>query len=169
MANKVPSNPTTTATNPVRQAFVLPDLEAARQFGARLAGNLKPGDIIRLEGDLGAGKTEIARSVIQAKAQALIEVPSPTYTLVQLYKFPDLKILHVDLYRLGHCDEVEELGLFDETDAVLMIEWWSRAEDMLPQPSLTIQLQQGLEADQRIVSLTSMMDRWADQFDSLSL
>lgn len=86
-----------------------------------------------LAGDLGAGKTELARAVIRARAGALIEVPSPTFTLVQTYELDDLRIVHADLYRLEEPAEVVELGLEEQlAEAAVLIEWAERAAGYLP-------------------------------------
>lgn len=109
------------------------DEAAMERLGQDLAAAVKPGDVLALNGDLGAGKTTLARALIRALADdAGIEVPSPTFTLVQDYRlrFP---ILHVDLYRLGSAEEVEELGLDDAADrGVVLVEWPERAEGRLP-------------------------------------
>ena len=83
-----------------RSALLLPDLDATRALGRRLAAALAPGSVVLLEGDLGAGKSELARAVIRSLAGAEIAVPSPTFTLVQTYELPTLEVSHSDLYRL---------------------------------------------------------------------
>ncbi len=135
------TSPTTTATEPVRAVRRLPSKEATRRLAARLARLLRPGDLVFLEGDLGSGKTTLARALIRARAGADIEVPSPTFTLVQRYELPDLTLVHADLYRLSAPEEVEELGLEEalETAAVL-VEWPERAADLLPPPTLVLRL-----------------------------
>lgn len=110
----------------------LPDEAATRAFGAALAPHLRPGDFIALTGDLGAGKTALARALIQARFGPGGEdedVPSPTFTLVQTYETPDLLITHADLYRLDDPQDVRELGLNEALDeGALLMEWpdkWS--------------------------------------------
>ena len=95
-------------------------------LAATLAAALRPGDIVALSGDLGAGKTTFARAVIGALGWEG-EVPSPTFTLVQPYD-TDPEVWHVDLYRLDDPREADALGLF-ETDAVLLVEWPERLGD----------------------------------------
>lgn len=107
----------------------LPDEAATAAFAARLAARLQPGDVVLLSGGLGAGKTALARGLIRALGHAG-DVPSPTFTLVQTYDAPTVRlpVWHADLYRLEVPDEVEELGL-DEglAEGALVIEWPERA------------------------------------------
>jgi len=108
---------------------VLPDEAATEQFAADIALLVKPGDLLALSGDLGAGKTTFARAFVRAFCHASdIEVPSPTFTLVQTYSAPDgTVVFHSDLYRLKGPDEIEDLGLEDEREsAVLLVEWPDR-------------------------------------------
>ena len=109
-------------------------------LGARLAGILQPGDIVALTGDLGAGKTTLARGCIMAKTGAQ-EVPSPTYTLVQTYDAKDMEIWHCDLYRLENPNDAYELGLIDAfEDMTCLIEWPERLGTLLPEDRLTIHI-----------------------------
>lgn len=119
----------------------LPDEDASRALGEDLAAMLRPGDVLALRGDLGMGKTTLARAIIRGvSADRNLEVPSPTFTLVQAYqaRFP---VHHFDLYRLASPDELEELG-FDEAirDGVVLLEWPERAEDLLPADTVTVLL-----------------------------
>ncbi len=109
-------------------------------LAAHLAAALRPGDIVALSGDLGAGKTTLARAVLRALGWTG-EVPSPTYTLVQTYDPPDvpLSVWHVDLYRLAGPDDADGLGLF-ETDAALIIEWPERLGNRLPADALCLHI-----------------------------
>ncbi len=103
--------------------FVLADEAATTSFGARLAALLEPGEVIALEGDLGAGKSTLARGLIRALG-VQGEVPSPTFTLIQQYDTAYLMVAHVDLYRIEDAGEVEELGLEDALDyGALVVEW----------------------------------------------
>jgi tRNA threonylcarbamoyladenosine biosynthesis protein TsaE len=116
------------------------DEAAMAALAVALADQLRPGDTIALSGDLGAGKTTFARALIAALGWPG-EVPSPTYTLVQSYDPPDVRVpvWHVDLYRLAGPDDVDALGLF-ETDAALVIEWPERLADRLPADALRLTL-----------------------------
>jgi len=97
--------------------FDLHDEAATRQLASNVARILRPGDVILLEGPIGAGKTFFARGVIQAILGVAEDVPSPTFTLVQVYDGPRGDIWHCDLYRLTHPDEAIELGLEEAFEA----------------------------------------------------
>src|SRR5471030_2545552 len=94
-----------------------------------IAAALAPGDLVTLSGDLGAGKTAFARALIRHLAgDETVEVPSPTFTLMQSYELPRFNLVHADLYRLAGPGELAELG-FEEAgeDAVTLLEWPDRA------------------------------------------
>lgn len=114
--------------------MLLADAAASEEFGARLAAAVRPGDVITLAGPLGAGKTSIARGLLAALGLE-DEAPSPTFAIVQPYEPPEtrLPVMHVDLYRIEHVEELDELGL-DEArgDSVLLIEWPERAPGRWP-------------------------------------
>lgn len=107
-------------------------------LASRLAAVLRPGDVVALHGDLGAGKSTFARGLIKALGWAG-EVPSPTFTLVQPYEDLPVPVWHVDLYRIEHPSEVDALGLL-ETDAALLIEWPERLGQRLPSHALHLSL-----------------------------
>jgi tRNA threonylcarbamoyladenosine biosynthesis protein TsaE len=120
--------------------FDLADDAATRAFGARLSAILKAGDMVCLSGELGAGKTTLARGLIMALT-GTGEVPSPTYTLVQTYAGPEFEIWHFDLYRLKSSDEIWELGVEDAFyDGVCLIEWPSRLGALKPEGTLDIDI-----------------------------
>src|SRR5580698_59029 len=105
----------------------LPDLAATTALGARIAAVLKAGDTVTLAGDLGAGKTVLARAILRSLGVAE-DVPSPTFTLVQTYETPTLVVRHYDLYRIENASELDELGLEDALDeGAALIEWPDRA------------------------------------------
>jgi len=120
----------------------LPDLAATKKMAARLAPVLKSGDVVALDGALGAGKTEFCRAVIHALGYRG-DVPSPTFTLLQIYQptgdCPPL--WHMDLYRLEHPEEAFELGMEEGFEtAISLIEWPSRLGRYLPEGVLTLRL-----------------------------
>ncbi|ODT81460.1 MAG: tRNA (adenosine(37)-N6)-threonylcarbamoyltransferase complex ATPase subunit type 1 TsaE [Pelagibacterium sp. SCN 64-44] len=119
----------------------LPDDAATAALGAELAAGLAPGELVLLKGDLGAGKTALARAIIRALAgDARLEVPSPTFALVQPYDTPRGPVLHADLYRLGDAREVEELGLLDNADAIVLVEWPERSPEIVAAATLAVTL-----------------------------
>jgi tRNA threonylcarbamoyl adenosine modification protein YjeE len=123
-----------------RMAVALPDLAATARLGAAIAARLAPGDAVLLKGDLGSGKTTLARAVLAALGVSE-NVPSPTFTLVQAYETPRLTVSHYDLYRLKREGELEELGLEDALEqGAALIEWPERAESRMPWDALTAAL-----------------------------
>jgi tRNA threonylcarbamoyladenosine biosynthesis protein TsaE len=119
----------------------LPTDEATARLGRDLAAVARPGDSILLEGPIGAGKSTLARAFIRARMGRDEEVPSPTFTLVQVYEAAGVEIWHADLYRLGHPDEVWELGLDTAFDsAICLIEWPDRLGRHLPPGALHVRL-----------------------------
>lgn len=105
----------------------LEDDAATAALGRRLAAALRPGDILRLEGDLGAGKTALARAIIRTlSGDPELDVPSPTFALVQPYDTPAGPLLHADLYRIADPRETDELGLLDRSDGIVLLEWADR-------------------------------------------
>jgi tRNA threonylcarbamoyl adenosine modification protein YjeE len=120
---------------------LLADDAATEAFGAELADSLKPGDLVVLEGDLGAGKTALARAIIRRLAgDPTLDVPSPTFALVQPYDTAKGLILHADLYRLGDPREVEELGLLDNPQAIVLVEWAERSPEIMAAATLKVAL-----------------------------
>jgi tRNA threonylcarbamoyladenosine biosynthesis protein TsaE len=115
--------------------------EATARLGVALANALRRGDLVMLSGPLGAGKSTLARAVIRALTRPDEEVPSPTFTLVQVYEGPAFPVAHFDLYRLGGPDEVYELGL-DEAleEGAALVEWPERLGARLPPDRLGIEL-----------------------------
>ena len=132
----------------------LPDEPATSALAARLAAIARAGDVIALNGDLGAGKTAFARAFIRARGAAGEEVPSPTFTLVQVYEGAGPAIWHFDLYRLTSADEVWELGVEDAfASGISLIEWPDRLGLLLPQNRLDITLDFGDRQEVRRASI----------------
>lgn len=105
----------------------LPTRRATRRLGAALGAVLRGGDLLLLEGELGAGKTFLVRGI--ARALGVPErqpIQSPTFALVHEHPTPRGRLVHADLYRLGSDDEVAELGLLEDDDAILCVEWGER-------------------------------------------
>lgn len=131
------------------------DLAALGRVAAALAAIARAGDVIALEGDLGAGKTAFARAFIRAAHGFEVEVPSPTFNIVLTYAAPPGTIWHFDLYRLRAPEELFELGLEDAfTAGISLIEWPDRLGDALPNDALTVTLTVGERPDTRHLSLT---------------
>ncbi|MBO1324367.1 tRNA (adenosine(37)-N6)-threonylcarbamoyltransferase complex ATPase subunit type 1 TsaE [Acetobacter sp. TBRC 12305] len=122
--------------------------DATARLGAMLAGLTRAGDAILLSGPLGAGKSVLARAYLRSLCHAPdMEVPSPTYTLVQPYTVPARAcgtdvgaVHHFDLWRLGGPEEVEELGWDDAREGVVLVEWPERLEDLTPPEALFVTL-----------------------------
>lgn len=153
-----------------RCEIALADVSATEKLGAVLSGLVGPQDVIALWGDLGAGKTSLARALIQTLLTAAgkhEDVPSPTFTLVQTYEADGLPIWHADLYRLSDPDELIELGLEEALEhGLLLIEWPDRMADELPPERLDIELKEA--GDGRVVRLTGRGHSWEDRVNRMS-
>ncbi len=119
----------------------LPDLAATEALAAALAARVRPGDAILLEGDLGAGKTAFARAFLRALTNdPTLDVPSPTFTLVQTYDTPQGPVHHYDLWRLTGCGAMTELGWDDALEDIVLVEWPDRLGTLTPPHALTLTL-----------------------------
>ncbi len=110
-------------------AVALPDLAATTRLAEQIAAALRPGDVIALSGTLGAGKTTLARAILVALGH-IGEVPSPSFSIIELYEPPGVRlpVVHADFYRLADPAEVAEIGLDDyRQDAALIAEWPEKA------------------------------------------
>lgn len=124
----------------------LADTEA---LGTRIAAGLRTGDMVALKGDLGAGKTTLARAVLRALG-VTERVPSPTFTLVQSYDTPRFPVRHYDLYRIRNPREIDELGLEEALEeGAALIEWPENAGGRLPGDALVISLMANDEQSRR--------------------
>lgn len=130
---------------------------------------LSHGDVLLLEGPIGAGKTHFARSLIQSLLPVLEDVPSPTFTLVQVYDGLSSEIWHADLYRLSAPDEVVELGLTDAfEDAICLVEWPDRLADLAPENALTLRFEISPQEERRVLTLSSASVHWADKLAAIT-
>jgi tRNA threonylcarbamoyladenosine biosynthesis protein TsaE len=128
-------------------------------LGARIAAGLGTGDVVALRGDLGAGKSVLARAILRALGVAE-DVPSPTFTLVQTYETPKLVVRHFDLYRIEDPSELGELALDEALDeGAALIEWPERAPSRLMDDALAVHLET-LGGDKRRAQISGP-SRWA--------
>lgn len=135
-------------------------------IAAAIADLAEPGDIIALAGDLGSGKSVFARAFIYALG-GTGDVPSPTFTLVQMYELTPSNVLHFDLYRLEKPDDALELDLDDAFhDAISLIEWPARLGAYLPSRRLLITFEFGPKEDARTLHLDAP-DAWARRIEGL--
>ena len=134
--------------------MILADEAATARLGEAVARVLRAGDVVCLSGPLGAGKSTLARALIRALTTPKEDVPSPTFTLVQFYEGPRLKVAHFDLSRLTDPDEAYEIGL-DEAleDGAALIEWPERLEGRLQGDRLDIEIALADDANGRRVRI----------------
>ena len=140
------------------ETVVLPSEQDMLDFGGVLAKRVSPGDVVYLCGDLGAGKTTLIRGLLRALGYN-DRVKSPSYGLIESYPFADRQVHHLDLYRLGHAEEIEYLGIPDLLDdgSLLLIEWAEKGEGYLPPSTIQIQIAD-LPNGSRRLSLASSGD-----------
>ena len=135
--------------------------EKTSQFAQAIGRSLGPGDVILLEGGVGAGKTHFARCLIQSLLNAPEDVPSPTYTLVQTYETSVGEVWHADLYRLTDISEIDELGLSQAfADAICLIEWPDRLGDQAPDKALYLRFETSGKDEERRVSMSWSAPIW---------
>lgn len=148
----------------------LPTAEATERLGHEIALVARPGTAIQLEGDLGAGKTMLARAIIRSLAGgAQIEVPSPTFTLVQTYDGGRMPVAHADLYRIGEGSEVGELGLADLARShLLIIEWPDRLAAPLLDDVLAIRIDGTGNQRRAVLSGKGSWKQALDRLDAIS-
>jgi tRNA threonylcarbamoyl adenosine modification protein YjeE len=150
---------------PFARRIALPDPAATVALGGRIAAGLADGDAVALEGDLGAGKTTLARAILRALG-VTEDVPSPTFTLVQIYETPRLTVRHYDLYRIENASEMDELGLDDAlVEGAALIEWPERGEGRLPSDMLHIALAAS-GPDARMATINGPA-KWAKVFEDV--
>ncbi len=140
-------------------AFCLPNLAATEALGRRIAAALRPGDAVLLDGPLGAGKSALARALIRAAVgDPALEVPSPSYTLVQAYDTSMGPLHHFDLWRLDGPGAVIELGWDEAIEGVVVVEWADRLGAIRPANALSIRLSFA-DADARCAALSGWAQR----------
>lgn len=121
--------------------FFAPDETATEHFAARLAAKSKKGDVLLLSGPLGAGKTSFARAFIRAVAKnPALQIPSPSFTLLQSYETASATIFHYDLWRLTGPEALEELGWDEAQEGIVLVEWPDRLGVLTPPQALAISL-----------------------------
>ncbi len=144
----------------------LPDLAATEALGHRIAAALRPGDAVLLDGPLGAGKTALARALLRAAcSEPSMEVPSPSYTLVQLYdgRTADgraLPIAHFDLWRLQGPAALAELGWEEARDGVVLVEWPDRLGPLAPADALRVTLRPMAAGETGEAPRRAMLSGW---------
>lgn len=151
-------------------SITLPSPEATALFAARLGRHLSPGDVLLLDGPVGAGKSHFARSLIQSLQDIPEDVPSPTFTLVQTYDTTRGPIWHADLYRMSGPDEIEDLGLLEAFDeAICLVEWPDRLGDLAPETALRLVFTPDRDdLDLRHLQITSPAPGWADRLPDIA-
>jgi tRNA threonylcarbamoyladenosine biosynthesis protein TsaE len=142
--------------------------EETAAIACRIAPLLQSGDALLLQGQIGAGKTHFARALIQARLEAakkVEDVPSPTYTIVQIYDDDQAEIWHADLYRLMDSTEISELGLADAfEDAICLVEWPDRLGAETPDGALWLSFTQGASENERHLTISTDSARWETVF-----
>ncbi len=149
----------------------LSSAEDTAALAQALAPMLRPGDTLLLAGRIGAGKTHFARALIQARLAAAgrtEDVPSPTYTLVQVYDDGIAELWHADLYRLTGPDETHELGLEEAFEgAICLVEWPDRLGDLAPSNALRLRLALGKHEAARVLTIEAEGGGWEDRIKAL--
>ncbi|MET0371280.1 MAG: tRNA (adenosine(37)-N6)-threonylcarbamoyltransferase complex ATPase subunit type 1 TsaE [Sphingobium sp.] len=147
--------------------LALRDEASMRALGMSLAGHVRIGDVIALDGPLGAGKTTLARGLLAALGLAE-EAPSPSFAIVQPYDVPDVRlpVAHVDLYRIEEPSELRELGLDDYLgEGLLLIEWPDRLGDALWPHALRLSIRFDEEDERRLTA--DVPDAWRDRWSQI--
>lgn len=141
--------------------YCLNSSDETARIACHWAKSLAPGDVLLLNGPVGAGKTHFARALIQSLLDVPEDVPSPTFTLIQTYDTRLGPVWHADLYRVGSTLDVEELGLLDAFEtAICLVEWPDRLGDLCPNDALDISLADGETDDQRILTASWTNQKW---------
>jgi len=145
----------------------LPTLEDTQAFGAALAQVLQPGDLLILIGPLGAGKTALTQG-IGTGLQVQGRVASPTFVIARVHPGGRVPLVHVDAYRLGSLDEVDDLDLdISMDDSVTVIEWGAGRGEQLSDARLEITLARQADSETRTVELNPIGGDWAERVERL--
>ena len=151
---------------PTKRTHTFPDPDTTAAAARLLGTRLTHGDVVLLEGNVGAGKTHFARALIQSLLEIPEDVPSPTFTLVQTYDTKRGEVWHADLYRLTDTSEIEELGLLEAIEnAICLIEWPDRLGDLRPANALLLSLSDGATDDARHLEAIWQDPRWTDKMN----
>lgn len=144
----------------------LDNLEKTKEFGENLGSLLRPSDVVCLNGDLGAGKTTLTKSI--GKGMGIEDyITSPTFTIINEY-YSKLNLYHFDTYRLENIDDIEYLG-FDEYfygDGVCIIEWADKIRNFLPEEYLELNISK-LDENKRKIEIIAVGDRWLDLLEEI--
>tara|TARA_Y100000389_G_C17159874_1_gene363847 strand:+ start:183 stop:650 length:468 start_codon:yes stop_codon:yes gene_type:complete len=147
----------------------LPSEKATSEFGKKISENLKIGDIIYLSGEMGSGKTTLARSIIKNLLPDDLKnttIPSPTFTLIQTYNGKNFDIGHADLYRIGNSNELDALGIEDILyNGVVLIEWAEKIKNKLNYNIMEIKI--SFSEEERIAQIKNIQG-WDSRINELS-
>lgn len=159
----------TELTDIMTRTVTVSDQNGTEALAGKLAALAKPGDVILMHGTLGMGKSAFCRAYIRARANnPYEEVPSPTFTLVQIYELDPIPVWHFDLYRLSDPEEIHELDIEDAfADGVSLIEWPDRLEYLTPENCLDIHIEPGSTADGRVFQLVPHGVDWQKRIENL--
>jgi tRNA threonylcarbamoyladenosine biosynthesis protein TsaE len=143
-------------------------VDDTRALAFEVAALSRPGDIILVAGDLGSGKTAFAQGF--GRALGVVElITSPTFTLVRSYEGGRFPLIHVDVYRLDHLQELVDLGIPEilESDGVTLIEWGDVVAPLLPPDFLEVSLELGTSDDERFLTLRGIGTSWSSRMGAL--
>lgn len=149
--------------------IILNGLEETKEFGIKLGKLLKGGDILCLNGDLGAGKTTLTKS-IGLGLGVTDYITSPTFALINEYKGRN-PVYHFDVYRLENVEELYDLG-FDEyfySNGISIIEWAEKIKKLLPKERIVLDIEKGKDIDERVVNITGYGNRYIDILEELRI
>ena len=163
----------TVGTGAAPSRLVTADAAATEALGAALAASFEPAPqravIVLLQGDLGAGKTTLARGLLRALG-VRGSVRSPTFALLEPHDTPRARVIHLDLYRLSSADDLEALGLadYDEAGTLWLVEWPERGAGVLPAADLELRLTAGAAGHEvRLQPLSPVGQRWLARLEQV--